>query len=400
MKRLIQMKRVLRTVVLVMLLGVSGTTIMYASYDFSAVCETGQTLYYNIIDANNHYVKLVSPVTPEFSSTNYGNWIQYGLINDPWEGHERPIGKIILPEFVTMNEITYAVTEIGDCAFYKCIGLTDSLTIPSSVTEIGKYAFFNCSGLTGRLTIPNSVTTIRNSAFYSCQGLTGELIIPNYVTEIEMAAFGNCSGFSGSLILPDALTVLGGYAFFACQGLTGELIIPDSVLEIGPRAFRYCEGITSVTIQGNPYLDSEVFGGCIGIEFVKTLATVQQFIQDYAFYNLPCTNLIVPCNCIPAYETSIWHEHFTTINEDCTSVAEDNRNVITVYPNPTKGNIIVEAENLKHITISNTLGQTIFEGNASGDTFEYNFGKHGAGLYLIRIETANGIVVKKVSVTQ
>ena len=32
--------------------------------------------------------------------------------------------------------------------------------------------------------------------------------------------------------------------------------------------------------------------------------------------------------------------------------------------------------------------------------FAYDFGKRGAGLYLVRIETANGVAVKKVSVTQ
>lgn len=81
-------------------------------------------------------------------------------------------------------------------------------------------------------------------------------------------------------------------------------------------------------------------------------------------------------------------------------MAEDTGNVITVYPNPTNGQIKIEVEDLKHITISNILGQTIYEGNANGDTFEYNFGKHDSGLYLIKIETANGMVAKKISVVR
>ena len=71
-----------------------------------------------------------------------------------------------------------------------------------------------------------------------------------------------------------------------------------------------------------------------------------------------------------------------------------------IYPNPTNGQIIIEAESLRHITISNLLGQTIFDGNASGDEFNYDFCKHDAGIYLIRIETASGVAVKKVSVTR
>ena len=81
------------------------------------------------------------------------------------------------------------------------------------------------------------------------------------------------------------------------------------------------------------------------------------------------------------------------------SVGENNNVAVSVYPNPTNGQVRIEAEALNHITISNTLGQIIYEGLAIGNTFEYDFSKYGTGLYLIRIETAKGTVVKKVSVT-
>lgn len=47
-----------RTVLAILLLGIIGNA--YA-YDFSAVCETGQTLYYNITNAEDHYVELTPP---------------------------------------------------------------------------------------------------------------------------------------------------------------------------------------------------------------------------------------------------------------------------------------------------------------------------------------------------
>ena len=83
-----------------------------------------------------------------------------------------------------------------------------------------------------------------------------------------------------------------------------------------------------------------------------------------------------------------------------TSVNENNDIPVSVYPNPTNGQVKIEAENMKHITISNMLGQTIYDGNASGNAFEYDFSKHEAGIYLIRIETAHGVAVKKASVTR
>ena len=64
-KRILQMKWTKRIVLIALLLSAVGMGKMYA-YDFSAVCETGQTLYYNITDAENHYVALVCPGPASF----------------------------------------------------------------------------------------------------------------------------------------------------------------------------------------------------------------------------------------------------------------------------------------------------------------------------------------------
>lgn len=83
-----------------------------------------------------------------------------------YEGDE-PTGALVIP--ATVNG--YAVTSIGDVAFYQCSELT-SLTIPDGVTTIGYRAFSGCDGLTVT-TIPASVATIEADAFMNCgDGLT------------------------------------------------------------------------------------------------------------------------------------------------------------------------------------------------------------------------------------
>ena len=67
-------------------------------------------------------------------------------------------GNVVIPSSVTYSGNTYAVTSIGDWAFYDCYGLT-SITIPNSVTSIGSGAFYSCRGLTS-ITFPNSVTVL------------------------------------------------------------------------------------------------------------------------------------------------------------------------------------------------------------------------------------------------
>ena len=94
-------------------------------------------------------------------------------------------GNITIPSSISVNEVEYSVTSIGDKAFYYCSGLT-SITIPNSVTSIKSYTFEGCSGLIS-ITIPNSVTSIGDYAFSECSGLTS-FTIPNSETSIGEAA--------------------------------------------------------------------------------------------------------------------------------------------------------------------------------------------------------------------
>ena len=76
---------------------------------------------------------------------------------------------VSIPSTITVNNRTYAVTEIGSSAFENCIGLT-SVTIPNSVTVIGSDAFFNCSGLES-LSGGENLSTIGSNAFWGCNKL-------------------------------------------------------------------------------------------------------------------------------------------------------------------------------------------------------------------------------------
>ena len=200
------------------------------------------------------------------------------------------VGAATIPSSVTNAGNSFAVTSIGDDAFFGCTGLTSitmpnsltrigidtfnsctsltAVTIPSSVTSIGTYAFNGCTGLTS-LSIPNSVTSIEDATFGGCSGLTSVTIpntvtsigvgsfggctslmsvtIGNSVTSIGQAAFGNCTSLN-SITIPNSVTSIGVYAFVGCIGLT-SVNIPNSVTSIGIFAFKDCIGLTSVTVN-------------------------------------------------------------------------------------------------------------------------------------------------------
>ena len=332
-------------------------------------------------------------------------------------------GEINIPATISYNGNIYTVTRIAMNAFIGCGKLTGPLTIPNTVTFLGENAFLACSGLTeldlglavdtigpaafygctsftGSLTIPNSVRSIGLAAFYGCTGFTGSLTIGNALTRIEAGAFYKCKGFT-SLTIGNAVQSIGTSAFWGCTGFTGSLTIPHSVNRIEPNAFHNCKGFTGTLTLGDALesIGGRAFINCSGFTNVVSLAPAPPvFTFEEVFEGCNCTTLTVPCHCIPAYESSEWHDYFTTIIEDCSLVPELDEPMVNFYPNPTCGTLHIEAENMDGISIYNMLGEKLFEASVSGNTFEYDFIGQKTGVYLISIQTEKGVVTKRVVV--
>jgi len=272
--------------------------------------------------------------------------------------------------------------------------------IPDGVTRIGEFAFYFIHTLSGELVIPEQITSIGEYAFEGCSGLTGSLIIPNTVLEIGESAFARCDGFDGRLILSNALTTIPDWAFEQCRGFTGSLEIPGGVTTIGISAFEGCGNFNGTLLLSKvlTYVDDFAFASCAGFTDAVALTETPSDLGMYSFDGFGSTTLVVPCGCISVYEASAWHDQFTDIVEDCASVAEAENQPVKVYPNPTQGRVTIEAENIRHISIYNLLGEKVYESAASGDDYEVDFGGKERGLYLIRIETKNEILTEFVTV--
>ena len=194
-------------------------------------------------------------------------------------------GDIIIPSTVTdWSEVEYAVTSIGDQAFYGCDALT-SITIPESVTSIGDDAFALCNSLTS-ITIPESVTAIGTYAFGE-SGLTS-ITIPKSIVKIGGGALVDCGGLmsitvapdnpvydsrndcnaiiesstnkliSGcsNTVIPNDIVAIGDGAFFNCSGLN-SIMIPKNTTSISSWNFYGCSNLTSITVEsGNLVYDS------------------------------------------------------------------------------------------------------------------------------------------------
>lgn len=272
--------------------------------------------------------------------------------------------------------------------------------IPDAVIRIGDNAFYYCSTLTGELVILEQITSIGKYAFEKCTGLTGSLVIPNTVVELGESAFGNCTGFDGTLTLSENLTYIGSWTFEECAGFTGSLVIPNTVTSIGSSAFEGCHGFdgTLTLSKGLTSVESFAFASCDGFMDAVIYAEVPPTLGEYPFGGFGSAMLTVPCGCIPAYENTAWYDQFTTIYQDCEAVSENQPQTTRVYPNPTQGQVTIEAESIHHVSIYNLLGEKVLESAASGDDYEVDLGGMEKGLYLIRIETKKEILTEFVTV--
>jgi len=275
----LRLKRALWAALMLLLLGAAGTakaqTFTVGNLNYSVNEGTQMVTLTGHVDGQNATGPLVIPDSVLYQ----GNYYAVTTIgNNAFYQCHGFSGSLSVPN---------SVTTIGNNAFYQCYGFTGSLTIGNSVTTIGRSAFEGCTGFTGSLTIPNSVTTIGNDAFYYCPGFTGSLTIGNSVTTIGNRAFKYCTGFTGSLTIPNSVTTIGEDAFYVCTGFTGSLTIPNSVTTIGNNAFEDCNGFTgSLTIPNSvTTIGNSAFEGCNGFTGSLTIPNSVTTIGSRAFYN-------------------------------------------------------------------------------------------------------------------
>ena len=124
-------------------------------------------------------------------------------------------------------------------------------------------------------------------------------------------------------------------------------------------------------------------------EYVRTGA-------EYATYRYKVTAYSSACESDPA---------ITPDNQDHVTVflilsTEENSINAKIYPNPTTGNVRIEAQDINTVEVFNLVGQKVYEENVSGDECVINMKEFGSGIYMMKIETLTGSTTQKISVIE
>lgn len=310
------------------------------AYDFSAVCESGQTLYYNILSETD---KTVEITYYEYFMSYWGDYETY------YYGVTAPEGNLVIPEHVQFNDNQYTVVKVGDHAFQFCD--ISSVTFPNSIIEIGLAAFY--------------------------------------------ANFNNLMPVMvGELVLPENLQILGQQAFCWNAGITA-VSIPNTLKVIGWGSFSSCHGLKRVAIgSGVEEISYEAFSGCQSLDTIIVDRRIPPTCQWSSFNNVPKDiPVLVPVGSETLYEHAEYWDEFTNfIETESLAVNENKTNDFTVYPNPTNGEILIDGLNIIKIEVYNIAGQFVKD-------FKINMidiSDQDAGIYIIKVITKDNIFTKQI----
>ena len=153
-----------------------------------------------------------------------------------------PSGGYSIPATVSVDGVTYTITEVGAEAFFFCTGIT-SMDIGTSVMVIDQYAFYGCSGLKN--------LNLRN------------------VQEIGDCAFGDCTALT-SVTIPSSVKSIGFYGFGGCSFTS--ITIPATVEFLGDRVFNNCPSLTSINVASNNPNYTSVDGVMFSKDMTELLA--------------------------------------------------------------------------------------------------------------------------------
>lgn len=223
-----------------------------SAYDFSAVNDKGDTIYYG------------------FTSGSTVEVVHEGYIDDRLVYHGKYYkGNIIIPANISFNGRTYIVNAIGTAAFWKCSSLLSSVTMPETIITINDYAFYYCENLNS-VNIPFSTISIGVCAFENCSNLQ-YINIPNSVISIKTRAFIGC-GKIKTLIIGNSVELIESHAF-SCNGFIisypkNPPIVEQYPFGSGTKPILVpCESVEAY--RSAPNWDIYNYNSCIGLEDIN-----------------------------------------------------------------------------------------------------------------------------------
>ena len=201
----------------------------------------------------------------------------------------------------------------------------------------------------------------------------------------------------------DFLTMNDGTATHFTNGMTREVNLTvkpvimssfnasslrdDNGAPVKYNVYRSTDNANYTLIGEVPYVEGQTY-----YEYIDTPETT----ADY-YYQVR-TVYEDGCESVPALNTDDLTQNYVLIAVNVG--LNEQGDEVALFPNPTKGNVTIQASGMNHITVVSVLGQVVFDTEVNANEYTLNMAQFNAGMYMVRVNTANGMTVKRVTVMQ
>ncbi|NOU45812.1 MAG: T9SS type A sorting domain-containing protein [Bacteroidales bacterium] len=105
------------------------------------------------------------------------------------------------------------------------------------------------------------------------------------------------------------------------------------------------------------------------------------------------------CESVPGM--ALLHPTEDFVNVCVTDIASNEANVTRMYPNPANESVTIESSKMNRVIVMNTVGQVVYDVMANGaNKVILNTATYEAGVYVVRIEAAEGTVTQRVTIVR
>lgn len=254
----------------------------------------------------------------------------------------------------------------GNGTIFKEITMTSSS--PLSEKVVFPEGAFSLKWVAPSTAVSSLTITLKNSANQTAYTFTGS------------SSQLNGTIFSGNNDCPNCTTPTGFTGEFTYQdGVSGTLLSWNC--DYAPTKFKIYR-----SNDGEAYEEIGNVDGSVN-EYFDGIANGTYYYKVTAYSSA--------CESNPALTSDDTDYVVVTV----AAVAENSINA-KIYPNPTTGNLKIQADALNSVAVYNLVGQKVYEENVNGDECVIDMKEFGCGIYMVRIQAANGSTTQKISVIE
>ena len=100
--------------------------------------------------------------------------------------------------------------------------------------------------------------------------------------------------------------------------------------------------------------------------------------------------------CESDFAASLWHpDRDYVMVDDAWALSEIQSENIDVYPNPTDGRLVVKASKIRELSVFNAIGQRVFSTKVSDESVSLDLSDWPNGLYMLQVQTKNGVFSRR-----